>query len=92
MEKTEPKASDTDCVEIIQTPTGDLVAVAKYNDQRIVEPLPKTFETWTDDEQRAHLKRFVVPRLRVLLHRAKDAYEKMCKQKAALIVESKYHN
>jgi len=58
-------------VEIIGKKDGTFVARLMWKSVCVETPLPPGFETWSDEEQRAHLKRFIVPRFKALIERAR---------------------
>ena len=58
-------------IEIIQAIDGMLIARVSWGKYRYSIELPKGFEKWPEDEQAAHLKRVVVPRLKFLITKTK---------------------
>lgn len=75
-------------VEIVPAGNGSFVARLTFGEAAQVDmPLPPGFEKWSDDEQRAHMKRFVVPRFKALVARAR-AGQKLYPQDGELIVQN----
>lgn len=59
-------------IEVVPGPDGTFTARATWGEKVMIDkPLPRGFETWPDDEQRAHFSRFIVPRLKALIARAR---------------------
>lgn len=58
-------------IEIIQAIDGMLIARVSWGQYRYSIELPSGFEGWKEDEQAAHLRRVVVPRLKFLITKTK---------------------
>lgn len=66
---TPPKKYEED-IEIIPKLDGTLVAQVQWRGQSFQEALPRGIQTWTKAEFKAHLRRFVVPKLRLFVLKA----------------------
>lgn len=49
-----------------------LLAVASHGPYKFEEPLPNGFLTWSEDEIKAHFRRFVTPVLKHKIHQAQE--------------------
>lgn len=68
MKKPAPKYEEE--IAIIPKLDGTFAAQAKWRDHIFIEPLPRGIQDWTLEEFQAHLRRYVVPKLRVQVLKA----------------------
>lgn len=72
--------ADRDQVEIIRSPDGRLIAYARVGEQTFTHDLPHGFDSWSGEEQRAHMKRFVAPWLKTRVQKARQTTEPLAQE------------